>query len=49
MNFHEIAPSNKIPAIIDRENGQSIFESGAIMIYLAKNIISFYHKSTIGK
>ena len=34
--FSRIAPSNKIPAIIDRENGQSIFESGAIMMYLAK-------------
>ena len=34
--FSRIAPSNKIPAIIDRDNGQSIFESGAIMMYLAK-------------
>jgi len=34
--FSQIAPSNKIPAIIDRDNGQSIFESGAIMMYLAK-------------
>ena len=34
--FSRIAPSNKIPAIIDRDNGQSIFESGVIMMYLAK-------------
>jgi len=34
--FSRIAPSNKIPVIIDRDNGQSIFESGAIMMYLAK-------------
>ena len=34
--FSRIAPSNKIPAIIDRDNGQCIFESGAIMMYLAK-------------
>ena len=33
--FSRISPSNKIPAIIDSENDQSIFESGAIMIYLA--------------
>ena len=34
--FSRIAPSNKIPAIIDHDSGQSIFESGAIMMYLAK-------------
>jgi len=33
--FSQISPSNKIPAIVDQENGQSIFESGAIMLYLA--------------
>ena len=33
--FSRISPSNKIPAIIDKENGQTIFESGAIMMYLA--------------
>ena len=34
-NFSRISPSNKIPAIFDNENKQSIFESGAIMLYLA--------------
>ena len=34
--FSRIAPSNKIPAIIDGDKEQSIFESGAIMMYLAK-------------
>ena len=34
-NFSEISPSNKIPAIVDNENKKSIFESGAIMLYLA--------------
>ena len=34
-NFSQISPSNKIPAIFDNENKQSIFESGAILIYLA--------------
>ena len=39
--FSRISPSNKIPAIIDSENDQSIFESGAIMIYLANKYNKF--------
>ncbi len=34
--FLRISPNNKIPAIIDRDNGWSVFESGAILIYLAE-------------
>ncbi len=34
--FLKISPNNKIPAIVDRDNGQSVFESGAILIYLAE-------------
>ena len=34
-SFTKISPSNKIPAIIDEENGKNIFESGAIMLYLS--------------
>jgi len=34
--FLRISPNNKIPAIVDRDNGWNVFESGAILIYLAE-------------
>ena len=39
--FSKISPSNKIPAIVDTENNNSIFETGAIMLYLAKKSNKF--------
>ena len=41
-DFKKISPFGKIPVIIDHENGQSLFESGAILIYLAEKYNKFY-------
>ena len=38
--FSKISPANKIPVIVDNDNKQTVFESGAILLYLAKK----YHK-----
>ncbi|MDJ1009714.1 MAG: glutathione S-transferase family protein [Paracoccaceae bacterium] len=34
--FLKIAPNNRIPAIVDRDNGLHMMETGAIMLYLAE-------------
>ena len=42
--FRSISPFSKIPVITDHENNISIFESGAILIYLAEKSGRFYDK-----
>ncbi len=34
--FLKISPNNRMPAIVDQETGVSVFEGGAILIYLAE-------------
>ena len=41
-DFLKISPNNKIPAIVDRDNGQTIFESGAILMYLGDKTGKLY-------
>ena len=43
-NFRKISPFSKIPVIVDHKNNKSIFESGAILIYLAEQSGKFYDK-----
>ena len=45
-HFFEISPNNRIPAIIDRDNNNySLFESGAILMYLAEKSGTLINKS----
>ena len=43
-DFSKISPANKVPVIVDKENNQTVFESGAILLYLAKKYNRFLNK-----
>ena len=43
-DFKKISPFSKIPVIIDHKNNKTIFESGAILIYLGEISGKFYNK-----
>ncbi len=47
--FLKISPNNRIPAIIDRDNGRSLFESGAILMYLAEKTGKFWPQDADGR
>ena len=42
--FKKLSPFSKIPVIIDHERNISLFESGAILIYLGEKSGKFYNK-----
>ena len=44
-DFKKISPFSKIPVITDHENKESVFESGAILIYLGEKSNKFYDKN----
>ena len=43
--FIKISPFSKIPVITDHDNNESIFESGAILMYLGEKSGMFYDHS----
>ena len=44
LEFKKISPLSKIPVIIDHKKNKTIFESGAILIYLAEESGMFYEE-----
>jgi GST-like protein len=47
--FVGVNPNSKIPALIDTQLGVNVFESGAILLYLAEKFGVFLPKDTIGR
>jgi GST-like protein len=48
-DFLKVSPNNKIPAIVDRDNDYSLFESGAILMYLAEKTGKLMPKDTASR
>ena len=44
LEFVKLSPFSKIPVITDHDNNESIFESGAILMYLGEKSGKFYEK-----
>ena len=44
LKFRVMSPFSKIPVIIDHDNNTSLFESGAILMYLGEKSGKFYPK-----
>ena len=43
--FKKLSPFRKIPVIIDHESKVSLFESGAILIYLGEKVENFIRET----
>ena len=44
--FVEVNPNSKIPALVDTQSGVNVFESGAILLYLAEKFDAFLPTKT---
>lgn len=47
--FVEVNPNSKIPALLDTESGSRVFESGAILLYLAEKFGRFLPKQAAAR
>lgn len=47
--FLKISPNNRMPAIVDHETGLSVFEGGAILMYLAEKSGEFLSQEPAGR
>ena len=47
--FSEISPNQKIPAIVDRDTGARLMESGAILLYLADKTGKLMPRESVDK
>ena len=45
IEFRKLSPFSKIPVIIDKDENKSVFESGAILIYLGEKSNKFYEEN----
>ncbi|MDO9526075.1 MAG: glutathione-dependent disulfide-bond oxidoreductase [Gemmobacter sp.] len=47
--FVEVNPNSKIPALLDTQTGSRVFESGAILLYLAEKFGQFLPKDPLAR